>query len=117
MPIKKSDDYLNALLDLNSDQLLEKEWISMYFDLYRASVNWPIGLPPIQIFEKEPSGLRSKFISTFEEMLPRNEISFNNYERSLKNSNELDHRMAGTAPLDIDAPDVFKIKRVAKAPN
>lgn len=40
-------EYISALMELKRIDVDEEKWLLNYFELYKLTLNWPTGLPPI----------------------------------------------------------------------
>lgn len=67
--IFNEDLYLKALIELNSDHFSEKIWLIKYFELYKQTLNWPKGFPPIRRSNLVKGTLNEKFNMTYLEIL------------------------------------------------
>lgn len=65
--IYEEDDYLRALMRYSD--LPGKIWLIQYFELYKSTLNWPKGLPPINRSNLIPGTLREKFNLTYHKIL------------------------------------------------
>jgi hypothetical protein len=65
----EEDLYLKALAEINSDQFTDKTWLIKYFDLYKQTLNWPKGLPPIRRSDVVKGTLKEKFHLTYPQIL------------------------------------------------
>lgn len=65
----EEDFYFSALAELNSDHFSEKTWLIKYFELYKQTLNWPKGFPPIRRSNLVKGTLKEKFNSTYLEIL------------------------------------------------
>jgi len=63
----EEDDYLRALAKFN--YLEKKVWLLQFFELYKSTLNWPPGLPPINRCNLVEGMLRTKFNSFYREKL------------------------------------------------
>jgi hypothetical protein len=83
--------YLNALQDLNSNDHDEKKWLIHYFELYKFTLNWPGGFPPITRTNLIEGSLKKLFNSNFNEILNLYYYQFDNNKKQLlllyKNNN------------------------------
>ncbi|MEI8270785.1 MAG: hypothetical protein WCG45_05460 [bacterium] len=59
------DEYLKALMEMSKDGFNEEKWLIKYFELYKSTLNWPDGLPPINRCNLIEGTLRDKFNSTY----------------------------------------------------
>ena len=78
----EDDDYLRALAKYSN--LPIKTWIIQYFELYKSTLNWPPGLPPINRCNLDPGALRTKFNSFYREKLDEFDHDFDNEGKTLK---------------------------------
>lgn len=65
--LHSEDDYLKALA--NDKDLEKKAWLLQYFELYKSTLNWPDGLPPIGRTNFIPGTFRTKFHYYYRETL------------------------------------------------
>jgi hypothetical protein len=75
------DDYLQALRKYSD--LDNKVWLVQYFELYKSTLNWPPGLPPINRCNLIKGTLREKFNSFYREKLAEFEHDFDNEKQTL----------------------------------
>ncbi len=75
------DDYLRGLVDYSN--LPRKKWLRQYFELYKATLIWPPGLPPINRCDLTEGTLKAKFNSTFRAALSEFDYEFDNEQRTL----------------------------------
>ncbi len=79
----RMDKYLNAIT--NYFNFKNKEWLIYYFDLYKTTLNWPKGLPPIHDCYLNNPEYRTKkiFNQLYERTLRSYEYEFKNSTREL----------------------------------
>ena len=77
------DDYLKPLMEMSNDNFNEKKWLIKYFELYKSTLNWPDGLPPINRSNLIEGTLRKKFNSTYLASLSEFDYKLNYKERTL----------------------------------
>lgn len=80
--IYEEDDYLRALVKYSD--LPSKTWLVQYFELYKSTLNWPPGLPPINRCNLIPGTLREKFNSTYRKTLGDLFFELDNEKQSLE---------------------------------
>jgi len=78
----EEDDYLNALVQYSD--LQHKNWLLQYFNLYKSTLNWPPGLPPINRFKLIKGTFREKFNSTYRTTLYEFNFKMDNHRQTLK---------------------------------
>ena len=71
-------DYLNALTKINAIDYDEEKWLIDNFELFKSTLNWPDGLPPINRTNLIEGTLRKKFNLFYSNLL-------NEYSHDLKN--------------------------------
>lgn len=64
--------FLEALSDLISADLEEKEWLFRYFELFKTTIIWPKNLPPINRSNLLLGTLKHKFNETYWVILEEN---------------------------------------------
>ena len=77
----EDDDYLKALVKFSD--IKRKKWLLLYFDLYKFTLNWPPGLPPINRTNLVEGTLRKKFNFTYRETLNNFEYFLDNEKQTL----------------------------------
>jgi len=80
--VNSEDEYLKALTKFSD--LENKFWLIQYFDLYKSTLNWPHGLPPINRSNLINGTLREKFNSTYRKILSDFDYELNNEKQTLK---------------------------------
>jgi hypothetical protein len=75
------DDYLSALAKFSN--LKSKIWLLNYFELYKSTLNWPVGSPPINRSNLITGTLRDKFNSTYFDTLSEFEYELDNEKQTL----------------------------------
>jgi len=78
----EEDDYLNALSKYSD--LENKEWLLKYFDLYKSTLLWPPGLPPIKWPRIIKGTLTAKFHSFYRETLEEFNHKLDNDKQTLE---------------------------------
>ena len=86
----KEEFYLKALVEINDDYYDEKQWLIKHFDLYKQTLNWPDGLPPIGRSNLTKGTLREKFHSTYKSLLYEFEHEFDNNKKTLEIMERID---------------------------
>ena len=76
------DDYLRALAKYSD--LENKDWLLKYFELYKSTLIWPDGLPPIKRCGLIQGTLRAKFYSYYRETLEEFNHKLDNDNRTLE---------------------------------
>jgi hypothetical protein len=79
--IYHEDDYLKALAAFSN--LTNKIWLLRYFELYKSTLNWPEGLPPINRSNLISGTLREKFNFTYHETLIDFKYKLDNEKQTL----------------------------------
>lgn len=77
----EESDYIRGLskyLDLD-----RKTWLIRFFEMYKSTLNWPPGLPPIPRCYMYRGTLREKFHSTYKNELEEFPHRLNNDKQSL----------------------------------
>ncbi|MEZ5002524.1 MAG: hypothetical protein R2730_05760 [Chitinophagales bacterium] len=64
-----TDKYLNALVDLNNEDLSEKAWLIKYLELYNSTLNQPHNLPPIGRSMMVKGSMKLKFHEVYGDIL------------------------------------------------
>lgn len=77
------DIYLRALAEMSNRQFNEKDWLINNFELYKQTLIWPPGLPPINHINLRKGTLRENFNSIYKEMLSEFEFELNNEKQTL----------------------------------
>ena len=80
--IYDEDDYLRALARYSD--LDNKTWVIQYFELYKSTLNWPPGLPPINRCKLVKGTLREKFNSTYRAALYEFNFKMDNDKQTLQ---------------------------------
>jgi hypothetical protein len=78
----EEDDYLRALAKYSD--LPVKTWLFQYFELYKSTLIWPPGLPPINRCGLIPGTFRTKFNSFYREKLDEFTHDFDNENQTIK---------------------------------
>lgn len=83
MPIMFYDenDYLIALAQYN--YLTMRTWLIDYFELYKSTLIWPDGLPPIKTCNLIAGSIKEKFYSIYHATLSEFDYRFDNDKRIL----------------------------------
>lgn len=76
------DDYLKALSKYSD--LENKAWLLKYFELYKSTLNWPMGLPPISRTNLIAGTFRAKFNSYYRETLSEFDYELDNEKQTLE---------------------------------
>jgi hypothetical protein len=76
--IYNEQDYLNALTKVNAINYNEEKWLIDNFELFKSTLNWPEGLPPINRTNLMEGTYRKEFNSFYSNLL-------NEYNHDLKN--------------------------------
>ena len=76
------DDYLKALAQFSD--LKRKIWLLKYFELYKSTLLWPPGLPPINTCNLIPGTLKAQFNSLYHDKLSDFEYEFDNEKQTLE---------------------------------
>jgi hypothetical protein len=76
------DDYRNALAKYKYFDC--KEWLLQYFELYKSTLIWPPGLPPIKRCHLVPGSLIAQFHTLYHDKLSDFEHEFNNEKQTLE---------------------------------
>jgi hypothetical protein len=76
--INDEQEYLNALKMINDLDFNEEKWLKNYFELYKSTLNWPPGFPPINRTNLIEGTLRKKFNSIYYEILNSFSYKFDN---------------------------------------
>lgn len=80
--LHSEDDYLKALAKYSD--LENKEWLLKYFELYKSTLNWPNGLPPIGRTNLISGTLRAKFHAYYGETLSEFNYKLDNEKQTLE---------------------------------
>lgn len=76
--------YNFALWESELSSIDKKLWLIDYFELYKTTLIWPPGLPPIKTCGLIEGSLREKFYSTYRNTLSDFEYEFDNDSRTLE---------------------------------
>lgn len=68
----------------------DKNWLLYHFELYKQTLNWPDGLPPIGRSDLAKGTFREKFHSTYSSLLHEFEHKFDNYKKTLEIMERID---------------------------
>lgn len=79
--------YINALLEMSSDEFDEMDWLYRNFNLYKETLIWPDNLPPIGRSNLIKGTLREKFHSVYQEILEEFEYIMDNKLQTLEIKN------------------------------
>jgi len=63
--------------------LKKKTWLVQYFELYKSTLIWPDGLPPIKTCNLIEGTIKEKFYSFYYAALSQLDYEFDNYKRIL----------------------------------
>ena len=77
------DLYLRALAEMSDIHFNKKRWLINNFNLYKTTLNWPDGLPPISRTNLIKGTFRAKFNSTYKNMLSEFDYELNNERQTL----------------------------------
>ncbi len=80
--LHSENDYLKALSKYSD--LENKEWLLKYFDLYKTTLLWPPGLPPIKWPRIIKGTLIAKFHSYYGETLSEFNFKMDNENKTLE---------------------------------
>lgn len=83
--IYDEQDYLNALLNVNNTDYDEKKWIIENFELFKSTLNCPVGLPPINRSNLFEGTFKKKFNSFYFNLLSEFNFEFDNIHLELLN--------------------------------
>jgi hypothetical protein len=75
------NDYLKALMD--SSNIPGKTWLLEYFEIYKSTLIWPPGLPPIKRCGIVPGSMREKFHTNYRAILEGHEYELENNKQFL----------------------------------
>ena len=84
------NDYLSALIKINHYDFEEKKWLIEYFELFKTTLNWPVGLPPINRTNLFEGTLKIKFNKFYFQLLNEFEYEFDNNKKLLVLLNKKD---------------------------
>ena len=76
-------EYLNALEELKSIDFNQKKWLLNYFELYKVTLNWPTGLPPINRTNLLDGTHRKNFNFNYCEILKGYDYKFDNHSKQI----------------------------------
>jgi hypothetical protein len=62
----------------------KKLWLEDYFELYKTTLIWPPGFPPIPTCNMPEGTIRKKFHSTYKRILSEFSYEFDNEKRTLE---------------------------------
>ena len=77
-------EYHIALHDSETEGLDRKKWLIDYFELYKTTLIWPVGLPPIKSCNVKLGTGAERFYSVYKDFLSEFEYTFDNEFRTLK---------------------------------
>jgi hypothetical protein len=80
--LHSEDDYLKALSKYSD--LENKKWLLKYFEMYKSTLIWPPGLPPISRTNLIAGTLRTKFHSYYRETLEEFSYKLDNENQTLE---------------------------------
>lgn len=84
------DKFLKALTEINDINFNEINWLNTNFDLYKQTLNWPNGFPPIKRSHLVKRNLNEKFNSVYRELLDEQNYQLDDNEQTLTiNNNKL----------------------------
>jgi hypothetical protein len=78
------DEFLNALLEMNSSHFDKKTWLIHNFELYKQTLNWPKKFPPINRSDLILGSLRERFNSIYFDTLSELKYNLNNDKQTLE---------------------------------
>ena len=76
-------EYHIALNDAEIEGLDRRKWLIDYFDLYKTTLIWLAGLPPIPTCNLNKGEIRTQFHKTYRKILSDFDLEFDNENRSL----------------------------------
>jgi hypothetical protein len=76
-------EYLYALGELKSLDFNEDKWLVNYFELYKLTLNWPTGLPPINRTNLIEGTHRNFFNFNYTEILKGYDYKFDNHSKQI----------------------------------
>jgi hypothetical protein len=79
--VNDEDDYLRGLVAYSD--LPQEKWLRQYFELYKSTLIWPPGLPPINRCDLIKGTLREKFNFTYRSVLSEFDYEFDNKMQTL----------------------------------
>lgn len=82
-PFAEELEYHIALNDIQDAGIDKKQWLKDNFLLYKTTLIYPIGLPPIKICNLEKRPVILAFHKTYREILEEFEYEFDNNLRAL----------------------------------
>jgi hypothetical protein len=85
------EEYLNALAELKSIDFNQKKWLLNYFELYKVTLNWPTGLPPINRTNLIDENHRKNFNFNYTAILNGYDYKFDNNKKLLLSLNVKDN--------------------------
>jgi hypothetical protein len=81
--IEEEQVFLDALEELKSEDFKADKWLLNYFDLYKLTLNWPTGLPPINRTNLIEGTQRFFFNFNYAEILKEYDYEFDNNNKLL----------------------------------
>jgi hypothetical protein len=84
-------EYLNGLMELKRIDVDEKKWLLSYFELYKFTLNWPDGLPPINRTNLIDGTHRTNFNFNYTAILNCYDYKFDNNKKILLSLNKKDN--------------------------
>lgn len=79
--IYEEDDYLHGLVAYID--LPREEWLMQYFELFKSTLVWPPGLPPIKRPCMVEGTLKLRFHNTFQAALNEYDYKTDNHNQTL----------------------------------
>jgi hypothetical protein len=76
-------EYLNGLMELKRIDVDEEKWLLSYFKLYKFTLNWPDGLPPINRTNLMDGTHRKNFNFNYCEILKGYNYKFDNNKKQI----------------------------------
>ena len=76
--IYNEQDYLYALSKINDIDYDDNKWLIDNFELYKSTLNWPVGLPPINRTNLIEGTLKKKFNLFYYDLLKDFNFKFDN---------------------------------------
>lgn len=77
-------EYHFALWEAGLTSTNKKLWLEDYFELYKTTLIWPPGLPPIRTCNMPEGTIRESFHSTYKKLLSEYSYEFDNEKRTLE---------------------------------
>ena len=79
--VYEEDEYLRGLVAYSD--LPKEKWLLQYFEMYKSTLIWPPGFPPINRCDLIEGTLREKFNSIYRAALSEFDYEFDNEQRTL----------------------------------